>query len=74
MRSKPKPSERKPAEKTNERRDYIRSSFPCDICQFVARSDRDLGNHLEEVHRFARINRQQEGVSRTERRNNGFCV
>ena len=43
------------------------------MCNFTAKSDRELNIHLENTHRFTRVSRQKFGFSDEERKMNGRC-
>ena len=47
--------------------------LPCDVCKFVARTDSELNRHLENIHRFVRVNRQRNAFTKEERKKNGLC-
>ena len=54
---------------------HQRNYFLCDICNYKANGETELNQHLENKHRFSRVERKRiSGYSKEEREYNGVCV
>ena len=80
MRTKPKPSREdnrrrsEPSDKNKNKSTPKDTTFPCDVCNHIAKNERDLDTHLENIHKFCRVNKQRKDYSQDERRMNGRCL